>query len=213
MYNCGTARQAIFAESNDYDRFVGTMRYYRDSHRLSYAQYLNYSRRNSDMLKNSSSNLVARVSLVAYCLMPNHFHIVLRQITINGITRFLSDLQNSYTRYYNVKYSRLGSLFQGTFKAKTVNSSASLINLSRYIHLNPVYSHKYYGGPARFTPSQYIYSSYRDWLEVENQGVINRSEVADIVKGWGGIAGYRDFVENSPNRNPLDGIENQIIEV
>ncbi len=80
------------------------------------------------------------IVIIAYCLMPNHFHIVLRQSTEGGITRFMANLSNSYTKYFNKKYRRVGSLFQGPFKAKHVETEEQLIHLTRYVHLNPVAS-------------------------------------------------------------------------
>lgn len=85
-----------------------------------------------------SGNL--NVNLIAYVLMPNHFHLLLRQEIDIGISRFLSLLANSYAKYFNTRHERVGPLFQGMFKVVLVSSDSQLMHLSRYIHLNPVVS-------------------------------------------------------------------------
>ena len=69
--------------------------------------------------------------------MPNHFHLLLKQLVDNGISQYLSNFTNSYTRYFNTKYERSGPIFQGKFKAVHVENNEQLLHVSRYIHLNP----------------------------------------------------------------------------
>lgn len=80
------------------------------------------------------------VSILAYCLMPNHFHLLVRQNSDLGIQKFMANIQNSYTKYFNAKYKRVGPLLQGTFKAVWIEDDEQLLHVSRYIHLNPVVS-------------------------------------------------------------------------
>ena len=72
--------------------------------------------------------------------MPNHFHLLLQQLTDGGISKFIKHIGDSYTRYFNTKKERVGPLFQGAFKAVHVETNDQLIHLSRYIHLNPLVS-------------------------------------------------------------------------
>jgi len=74
---------------------------------------------------------------LAFCLMPNHFHLVLRQKKENGVPLFMKKLGGGYAMYFNEKYQRVGSLFQGRFKAIAVADEAYFLQLSRYVHLNP----------------------------------------------------------------------------
>src|SRR5258706_16455772 len=77
------------------------------------------------------------VEIIAYCFMLNHFHFLIRQIREGGITEFVSKISNSYTKYFNVKYERVGPLLQGEFQAVHIETDEQLIHVSRYIHLNP----------------------------------------------------------------------------
>ena len=95
---------------------------------------------------------------MCFCLMPNHFHFLVKQLKENGISIFVSQLSNSYTRYFNVKYNRVGPLFQGAFKSVRIETEEQLIHVSRYIHLNPVVS-----GIAK-RPEDYRWSSYAEYI-------------------------------------------------
>lgn len=78
------------------------------------------------------------VDLIAYCLMPNHFHLLVREHTEGGISRFMQKLTTAYTMYFNTRYERTGALFQGKYKAEHAHEDRYLKYLISYIHLNPV---------------------------------------------------------------------------
>ena len=90
--------------------------------------------------------------------MPNHFHFLVKQVLDRGISIFLSQLQNSYTKFFNTKYERFGPLFQGAFKAVRIESDEQLIHTSRYIHINPVVS------GITDSLETYEYSSYFEYV-------------------------------------------------
>jgi putative transposase len=81
------------------------------------------------------------VDILAYCLMPNHFHILLKQRVDGGISNFMRKLQNSFVRYHNLRLKQKGGLFQGNFKSSLITSHEQLLHVSRYIHLNPTSAH------------------------------------------------------------------------
>lgn len=96
------------------------------------------------------------VDILCYCLMPNHFHLLLKENVEHGITAYMQRLLTSYSRYFNIRYKRSGSLFINPFKAVMVNTDEQLIHLSRYIHLNP--------HVARLTKNALQYQ----WSSIEN---------------------------------------------
>ena len=78
------------------------------------------------------------IQIVAYCIMPTHLHLVLKQLKENGITKFIGNILNSYSRYFNTRHKRKGPLWVGPFKNVHVTTDEQLLHLTRYVHLNPV---------------------------------------------------------------------------
>ena len=164
IFNRGVAYQPVFTNKRDYQRFLLALHYY---------QFINIPIRLSKFLQipeedrtklfvevtNSPDKIV---DVVAYCLMPNHFHFLLKQTKEDGISKFLRLVINSYVKYYNTKYKRVGSLFQGVFKVVRVETDEQLLHLSRYIHLNPLVS--YVVKEEEFL--SYPWSSLQEYLNI-----------------------------------------------
>jgi len=131
-FNRGVEKRTIFLDKRDYSRFIQTLEYYqiKNPPRFSFRKRPNVLKR-----RGISSSLV---EIISFCFMPNHFHLLLKQIEDNGITTFMSKLTNSYTKYFNTRYNRVGPLTQGTFKAVRIENDEQLLHVSRYIHLNPI---------------------------------------------------------------------------
>ena len=138
VFNRGVARCETFISDYEYRRAISTLNYYCHGEvpfclsRL----YRFDPDRQSDILKNLET-IPKLVEILCFCLMPNHFHLLLRQNVDGGISKFLSNFQNSYTRFFNTVHKRDGSLFLNQFKAVEVETAHQLLHLSRYIHLNP----------------------------------------------------------------------------
>ena len=133
IYNRGTNKMSIFAGSHDYERFQ----------KLLYIINSKETSKFSNMEKSSSPIWVKErgetlVDIGAYCLMPNHFHVLIRAKEGKETALFLQRLQLSYSKYFNVKNDRSGSLFQGKSKAEHVTGDNYLKYIFSYIHLNPV---------------------------------------------------------------------------
>ena len=138
IFNRGVNKADIFFLETDYKRFTTTA-----------AHYKNFTQKFTASIISGVSDTVSeklnrmekpKIQILAYCLMPNHFHFLIKQLENNGITWFMQHLANSYVHYLNVKYKRVGPLFQGPFKNVLVDSDEQLLHVSRYIHLNPLAS-------------------------------------------------------------------------
>lgn len=97
-----------------------------------------YKDRNYVAIFTEEESQKALVEIVAYCLMPNHFHLVLRQKAEGGITRFMKKLCIAYSMYFTTKYEHSGVMFQGRFKSKHINEESYFRWIFAYIHLNPL---------------------------------------------------------------------------
>jgi putative transposase len=154
VYNRGSDKRDIFLATKDFKRFLQSFYYYQFSDpKISFSHF---SKNKMKTLNPLSSN--KHIVIIGYALMPNHYHFLVKQIKDNGLSTFISQLSNSYTKYFNTKRQRIGPLFQGTFKAVRVESDEHLVHLSRYIHLNPVVS-----GLVK-KPENYPWTSYLEYI-------------------------------------------------
>ena len=138
IYNRGSEKRTIFLSDKD---------------------YLNFLKR---VKKNISKYAV---DVLSYCLMPNHFHFLIHQTLHGSIQACLNAIELGYAKYFNTKYQRVGPLFQGRFKAKTIESDEYLLQLSAYIHRNPLDSRN--TKDSQNLLISYPYSSYRAYLKKE----------------------------------------------
>ena len=132
LYNRGNSKQIIFHDEQDYKRFVG----------LLYVCNQEENFKSDNLGKNTDLLLIEvgkkLVSIGAWVLMPNHFHILATENIDYGISKFMQKLSTAYSMYYNKKYNRTGSLFEGKFKAQHLNKDSYLKYIFSYIHLNPI---------------------------------------------------------------------------
>jgi putative transposase len=139
VFNRGVDRRNIFITQKEFSRAIRCLDYYRHfSPPVSFSQYLNSNIETKTKLKQRLIAQPLLVDIVCFCLMNNHYHLVLKQNLNNGISRFMNNFQNSYSRYFNTRRERTGTLFQSRFKAVHIDTDAQLLHLSRYIHLNPL---------------------------------------------------------------------------
>jgi len=191
IVNRGVNHIPIFEDQRDYNRFLQISSYYQFVEPpIKYSLFTKlpaYTRETLQKELNQKNHKL--ISLLAFCLMPNHFHLLLRQEKNEGISRFLANIQNSYTRYYNTRHGRIGHLFQGQFKAVRVASENQLLHTSRYIHLNPYSS---FVVKSFDQLKEYPWSSLSQYIDGA-QGLCDRRPV---LSNFSSKAKYLEFVEN-----------------
>src|SRR3989338_5235508 len=146
------------------------------------------------------------IDILSFCLMPNHFHLLLRQIYDKGISKFLSNFQNSYTRYFNIKNERDGPLFLDQFKAVLIETDEQLIHVSRYIHLNPVTSYVIRDFDALLN---YPWSSLAEYIK----GTESIYEINTILGLFKDSKAYVNFLKDQVGyQRDLDKIKHVVLE-
>jgi putative transposase len=161
--NRGIGKQVIFHDKSDYARFLFLI-----LHMQSPLVFQNISRPVHHFVQHSVFNIdkedIEKISkdryveLVAFCLMPNHFHLILKEVEEGGTARYMQRVLNGYAKYYNTKYEKSGHLFQGPYRAVHVHDNEQLLYLSTYVHRNPRELQSW-----KTREERYPWSSYQDY--------------------------------------------------
>ena len=170
LYSRGTDKRVIFKNAKDYNRFVHLLYLCNGTTPIVYKTLS----RNDILSVERGEHLI---DIGAYCLMPNHFHILAHERTKNGISMFMRKLLTGYSMYFNKRYERTGSLFESAFKARHADTDRYLKYLFAYIHLNPAKildpnwrTNINVGRKNIYTyVSTYEYSSFPDYLSKKRQ--------------------------------------------
>lgn len=192
VYNRGVEKRKIFLDEQDCSVFLHYIRMY-----LSPIKELQDSiQLGTRTLRFIPLNLSNEINLISFALMPNHIHLLLKQISKDGIIKFMRRLSTSYAMYFNKKYKRVGPLFQGIYKAVNIESDEYLLHLSRYIHLNAIKLKD-----SKMKINFLDFSSYPIYLGNKKASWIKTSEVLSYFKNArksniGDILSYQSFVED-----------------
>lgn len=173
IFNRGVNKGDIFFNEEDYRRFYLAAIHYKTSNsKFSYEKTRIYN----DPGSLPANYFEPRVQVLAYCFMPNHFHFLIKQLEDGGLTSYIQHLTNSYVHYINVKYKRVGPLFQGRFKNVPVMSDEQLLHLSRYIHLNPLVVN------LVFDIKRYQWSSALNYIDQQTDSLVNSEMILGYFK-------------------------------
>jgi putative transposase len=188
IYNRGVDKRQIFQDDHDYQRFYEAVILLNDDKDGLMAQWKDFKRFNTRAklweLPELSSRRKKLVEIVAYCFNPNHYHFILKQIADEGIKRFMHKLGTSHTNYFNQKYDRSGSLFQGPFKSSQIKANA-LIYLSAYVNCNSEIH-----GIAK--AQSYRWCSFPDYLGKREKSIVKNKVVSNQFKN---LKEYKNYVE------------------
>lgn len=198
--NRGVDKRKIFMDEKDYVRFIHDLYEFNDENWVSNVLYRSVKSMDiaSPYIKKPRELLV---DIHAFCLMPNHYHLLLSPLVEDGISKFMKKLNMGYAKYFNEKYERSGALFEGRYKRIPVEKEAHFIHLPFYIHFNPLDlfmpewrdgTIKNYKKAVNFLEN-YRWSSHLDYLGKKNfPSVTNRKFLLDF---FGGHAEYKKRVE------------------
>ena len=215
LYNRGTDKRDIFLEVHDYHRFILLLYLCNTTKKVDLQNLFREGRSFAELFTiNQNTPLVA---ISAWVLMPNHFHILLKEITENGITTFMRKVMTGYSMYFNKKHGRTGNLFQGKFKSEHANKDEYLKYLFSYIHLNPV---KLIPGESLWKEveikniqkakdflKKYEYSSLQSYLEENNKykNIISKKEFPEYFKNskdvWKELLEWLNFAKLRPSQS------------
>jgi len=213
IYNRGVDKRKIFMDEQDHSRFIHDLFEFNDDNP---APKFEFSEVGLPEIEKTPRNLI--VEILAFCLMPNHFHLMLRQKSDNGITQFMRKLGTGYTNYFNQKYKRSGSLFQGIFKSTLIDQDAHFIHLPYYIHLNPLdlitpewreRELKDFGKAKKFLEN-YRWSSHLDYTGKKNFPSVTQREF--LTEFFGEPQNYNKMIYEWLKDLDLSEIEEKTLE-
>lgn len=207
VFNKSIDKKPAFVTKRECDRAVEVIGYYKLQNPP--VRYSRYRRMKIADRKDILSKIRNRklVEIFSFCLMPNHFHFLVKQKIDGGISRFIGNFLNSYTRYYNTRRERVGPLFLDQFKAVRIESDEQLLHVSRYIHLNPYTS--YVVGKI-LDLDKYIWSSFVEYLGLVKRDTCKKDVILSYFKN---VGNYKAFVYNHADyQKELKRIEHLVIE-
>lgn len=208
IYNRSVDLQPIFTKERENYRAIDCLSYYRFKRPpIRFSHFLAKGKEaRQEFLDRIGQSSQQAVQVLAFCLMPNHFHLLLKQLTDGAISRYLGLFQNSCVKYFNIKNQRHGSLFQGQFKSVIIETDEQLMHVSRYIHLNPYSSYvvRSFNGLLN-----YPWSSLPEYLGQVKNGLCLLSPVISLFKD--SPEKYLEFVkDNADYQRTLDKIKHLI---
>lgn len=191
IYNRGVDKRDVFLDDFDYLRFLKSMKDFNSSEPIGSLYEKDIRTRKSQVRGILVSTMEAKfpklVEMICYCLNSNHYHFILKQIAEKGIEKFMQRIGTGYTKYFNQKYKRIGSLFQGPFKSAHISPN-NFIYLSAYVNCNAEIH-----GVAK-TAEIYKWCSFPDYIG-ERNGKLCSKEI--ILNQFKNREEYRDFAKEN----------------
>lgn len=200
IFNRGVNKGDIFFSEKDYKHFLSAAKHYL----IKNSKYSYEKLRNEPGSSGSPTSFKPKIEILAYCLMPNHFHLLVKQMVDKGIASYMQRFINSYVHYINIKYKRVGPLFQGPFKGVLIESDEQFLHVSRYIHLNPLAS----GLVSDL--KNYPWSSYHSYIGGGEDGLSNPEL---ILRNFKTKKDYEQFVlDQADYAKSLEDMKHHILD-
>ncbi len=187
IYNRGVDKRDIFSDKKDIYRFIESIKEFNRIDKIDSLSNLRKIKLNSQIgLKALSEGSL--VEFMGYCLNPNHFHFILRQVSDNGISKFMQKLLAGYTSYFNLKNLRSGALFQGTFKSQIITNENYFNKLIGYVNKN------YLIHSIPPNKNELVFSGDYEY-ENDRFNVISKKEGENILESFGGINKFKNHCD------------------
>jgi len=180
---------SLFKNKRAYQRFINLLGFYYRTPPVRFSYFNRADKENKIKINETMVHTEKQVDIIAFCLMPNHFHLILRQHKENGISSFVSKVENGYARFFNIQNNRKGGIFESAFYAGRIENQEQLDHISRYIHLNPLVSFLV----KKENLAEYPWSSFGDYLGKKIHPWIKSNIVLASFKN---SKKYFDFVMN-----------------
>ncbi len=210
VLNKSIAGYKIFVSEKDCERIKQIFRFFAvdDPSLPKFSRFIEYAafrgKNPEELLAEKAKENGKLVRIVAYCIMPTHFHLILEQLKEDGISTFTGKTSNAYARHFNTKHNRQGRLWQDKFKNVLVHTNEQLLHLTRYIHLNPV------SAGLTEKPEEWKYSSYLEYMTPEKVKY-PLCEFKDLIDTP--LFDYRQFVEDRADyQNKISKIKGLLLE-
>jgi len=206
VFNKSIAHQPIFDNTDNLKKIIIIINYYRYKQKIKLSKfYLLPNRIQNEYIEEAHKGLPL-VEIYSFTFMPNHYHFLLKQLQDKGISKFISDVQNSFAKNFNLINDRNGSLFQTGFKSRRIAYEEDFFHISRYIHLNPVTSNI-----IKFNELiDYPYTSL-NWYSNNNLNKFVNTEY--LLNHFQNLSNYIKFLENQVEyQQKLKRIKDLLIE-
>ncbi len=190
IYSRSIAKYTIFNNEHEYNRMlelIDLCRFKDFNYRFSKLKSL-LPQNQAEIIDSIKSLSNATVGIIAFCIMPTHIHLILKQITENGITEFMRKVLDSYSKFFNTRHNRSGPLWVGHFKNVLISTNEQLLHATRYLHLNPT------SAGLVEKPEDWKFSSYSEYIHppIERiETICTKSDLFDITP-----ARYKKFVDD-----------------
>ncbi|MFA7201572.1 MAG: transposase [Candidatus Paceibacterota bacterium] len=209
IFNRGVDKRTIFLEDGDYFRFIHDLYEFNDESPAENIYYKTSSLQSYDVGNRKIQKKVRTllVDIIAFCIMPNHFHLLVKQRVENGITLFMKKLGGGYANYFNTKNERSGTLFQGRFQAVPIDTDEYLTYIPFYIHANPIELYDPGCKESGFSKNKkdvlhflesYRWSNFPDCIGKKNFPSVTQRDF--ILNYFGGPLQYKKYMLNWMDR-------------
>lgn len=208
IYNRGVAKREIFLDAQDYGVFLSYLKEYllpKDEaqlHEKLSDPNTSYKEKDKILKQLRLNNFAGEINLLAYCLMPNHFHFFVKQKNANSINKFMQSLATRYTMYFNKKYKRVGFLYQDNYKAVLITSEPQFIYLSKYIHKQALASQ----GPTLQGWKEKQPSSFAEYIGQRKTEWVFPEEVLSYFSKSNPSLSYQSFVQENEENNIIKDV-------